>query len=88
MEFSVLSEEQRAKLKACTSSEEIIALAQEEGIELTEEQLDVIAGGGIWSDDAPIVTCPACGKSFENTEHLVSFNCPYCDAYLVPKMGW
>ena len=35
-----LSEEQVAKVKACKSHEELLALAKEEGVELTDEQLN------------------------------------------------
>ena len=45
MQFEDLTQEQLDKARACTSAEELIALAASEGIELTEEQLDVIAGG-------------------------------------------
>ena len=44
------------KAKACNTPEELFELAKEEGVELTEEQMDVIAGGkhghgeGNWSD--------------------------------------
>ena len=33
-----LSEEQIAKVKACKSHEELLALAKQEGVELTDEQ--------------------------------------------------
>ena len=45
MEFNDLTEEQKAKALACKSSEELIALAEAEGIELTEEQLNAVSGG-------------------------------------------
>ena len=41
-----LTEEQIAKVKACKNQEEMLALAKEESIELTEEQLNAINGGG------------------------------------------
>ena len=41
-----LSEEQIAKIKACKSQEEILQLAKKEGIELSEEQLEAVSGGG------------------------------------------
>ena len=44
-----LSEEQIAKIKACKTSEELLALAKAEGIELTDEQLEVISGGNFCS---------------------------------------
>ena len=40
-----LTEEQIAKIEACKSHEEMLALAKEEGIELTDEQLEAISGG-------------------------------------------
>ena len=45
MEFNDLTEEQKAKALACKSSEELIALAEAEGEELTEEQLSALSGG-------------------------------------------
>ena len=47
--LSNLTEEQKEKAKKCQSAEELIALAQQEGIELTDEQLEGIAGGVEWS---------------------------------------
>ena len=39
-----LSEEQIAKVKSCSSGEEIFAAAKQEGIELTDEQLAAVSG--------------------------------------------
>ena len=44
-----LTEEQIAKVKACKNHEELLALAKSEGIELTDEQLAAISGGGACS---------------------------------------
>ncbi len=41
-----LSEEQIKKVEECKSSEEILALAKAEGMELTDEQLEAVSGGG------------------------------------------
>ena len=41
-----LTPEQIEKVRACKNPEEILALAKEEGIELTDEQLEAISGGG------------------------------------------
>ena len=54
-----LTDEQVAKVKATKSHEELYALAKAEGIELTNEQLEVIRGGGICSAGYE-VTCPEC----------------------------
>ena len=43
--FKGLTEEQIAKVKACKNSEELLALAKREGIELTDEQLEAVSGG-------------------------------------------
>ena len=40
-----LTEEQIAKIKACKNQEEVLRLAKEEGLELTNEQLEAVAGG-------------------------------------------
>lgn len=41
-----LSEEQVKKVEACKSAEEILSLAKVEGIELSDEQLEAVTGGG------------------------------------------
>ena len=45
MDLNELTEEQKAKALACESPEELLALAREEGMELTDEQLEGVAGG-------------------------------------------
>ena len=40
-----LTVEQIQKVRACKSSEELLALAKEEGIQLTDEQLAAVNGG-------------------------------------------
>ena len=45
MEFKDLTEEQKAKLRECKSKEEFVFLAEEEGVELTDDVLEAIAGG-------------------------------------------
>ena len=56
-----LSEEQIEKVRACKSHEELLALAKEEGIELTDEQLAAVSGGGFCAS-TPEFTCPKCGS--------------------------
>ena len=60
-----LTEEQIAKVKACKNQEEIMAMAKQEGVQLTEEQLEAVNGGGCSSSDSSKV-CPNCGS--KNTE--------------------
>jgi len=50
MDLSNISEEQKAKFKACETPEEMLAAAREEGYELSEEELQAVSGGGqSWS---------------------------------------
>ena len=43
--YDDLSEGAKAKLKGCETPEEMLELAQEEGYELSDEQLEGISGG-------------------------------------------
>ena len=45
MDFDNLNDELKAKAKACTSPEELLDLAREEGFDLSDEELETIAGG-------------------------------------------
>ena len=57
MEFNDLTEEQKAQVMACKTADELVALAKAEGVELSEEQLDAIAGGdSFWCPTA--TSCP------------------------------
>ena len=60
-----LSDEQIARVKACKNQEEILKLAQEEGIELSSEQLEAVSGGCETTfkkySEVPDSVCPLCG---------------------------
>ncbi len=60
--------------------DEILAKAKDEGYELTEEQLEGIAGGGMW--DKPAADgCPKCGShdiSYSNIGQTMHFKCNKC----------
>ena len=64
-----LTEEQIAKVRSCKNHEELLELAKAEGIELTEEQLTAISGGGactVISDIGDKINpndCPKCGAN-------------------------
>ena len=64
-----LTEEQIAKIKECKNSDELLALARSEGIELNDEQLTAISGGGACSvisdigDKINPSDCPKCGAN-------------------------
>lgn len=51
LENMELSPELMAKAKACHTPEEVLALAQEEGYELSDEELEGIVGG--WEHPCP-----------------------------------
>ena len=45
MEFKDLTPEQKEKARACKTAEELVALAESEGMDLSDEQLESVAGG-------------------------------------------
>lgn len=55
-----LTPEQAEKAKAFETPEEILAFARENGVELSDEQLDKISGGEEWEEGE---TCPKCGST-------------------------
>ena len=59
-----LSAEQIAKVKACKNNEELLKLAKEENIELTDEQLAAVSGG--------------CGTSTREQNEIDMMQCPEC----------
>ena len=72
-----LTEEQIAKVKACKSQEEMLAVAKEEGIELTDEQLAAVSGGC----GTEIVECPKChgqAKRVGNAWEGYGYECSKC----------
>ena len=79
-----LSEEQIARVKACKNSDELLALAKEEGIELTDEQLTAISGGGACSvvsnlgDKINTFDCPFCGYNGKFDKDGNEITCPKC----------
>lgn len=50
MNFEDLTPEQQEKARACKTPEEVLALARQEGYELSDAELDGIAGGA-WACD-------------------------------------
>lgn len=48
MGFEDLTPEQMERVKACKTAEELVALAKDEGVELADDQLEAISGGGDW----------------------------------------
>lgn len=105
-----LTPEMIEKAKAAKTADELLALAKENGVEMTEEsaaayfaqlhptagelsddELDNVAGGGCYSDDRLVVTvgtqktcfvCKTCGALHESekTEHDIYGYMHFCDA--------
>jgi len=80
-----LTEEQVAKVKACKSTEEMLALAKNEGIELSDEQLEAVSGGGCSIPEQKPEVCPQCGKSdydertyTDGIYSITSYTCKHC----------
>ena len=48
MDLEGLSPELKEKVLACKTTEELFELAKNEGMELTDDQLDAVSGGTIW----------------------------------------
>ena len=46
MKFEDLTPKQQEMAKACTTPEDILALAKDEGYELSDEELETVSGGG------------------------------------------
>ena len=65
-----LTDEQIAKVKSCKTNAEALALAKEEGIELTDEQLEAVSGG-CYTDSKPAV-CPKCGAVNDYTVYVAA----------------
>ena len=50
MNYEDLTPEQQEKAAACKTPEDVLAFAKSEGFELTDEQLEDIAGGKSWQE--------------------------------------
>ena len=86
------TQEQLDKLRECKTPEDILALAQAEGYELTDDELQQVVGAGdgylvggsIWGDGPQYVAwCPHCGQKYYymDPEDPVDW-CPHCAAKL------
>ena len=76
-----LTEEQIAKVKQCKSHEELLALAKEEGVELTSEQMEAVRGGGCMSS----FKCPNCGS--HDYKKLAIYQVSGCSTYHCNECG-
>ena len=80
-----LTEEQVKKVENCESTEEVLALAKEEGVTLTDEQLEAVSGG---CGSEPTTKCKSCGA--KDGQKMVSggdafgrhrYRCTKCGEY-------
>ena len=62
--FEGLTPEQVERVKACKNQEELLKLAKEEGVELTDEQLNATSGGGLLCSTG--IHCPQCGAGYDD----------------------
>lgn len=74
-----LTEEQIAKVKACKNQEDLLKIAKEEGVTLTDEQLAAVSGGFCSSSDFKW-KCPKCGST--DTEVWERYNKGQRDEYV------
>lgn len=82
MEFKDLTPEQREKVASAKTPEEILAMAQQDGYELSDEELDQISGGQAWYEET-WVTCITCGHSWLKNlpdKGTITVKCPNCGA--------
>ena len=71
-----LTPEQLEAFKSCTTPESVLALAQSEGIELSDDELDTISGGG-WDDPIGIY-CPKCNSMLLGVKRGEKYTCYFC----------
>ena len=80
MNLDNLTPEQIEQAKTLRTTEELVKYAMENGVELTDEQKEKVAGGSVW-DDAQFseTTCTNCGKRVTWTGGSdTPVMCPYC----------
>lgn len=82
MDFENLEPELQDKLKACTTEEELRALAGSVGLSLEDLQLDGISGGAECSDVICFgLGCDSFQPCMEKAQPCRSFSNPTCKIY-------
>lgn len=80
MDFENLTPELRARMAACSTPAEMLALAGEENYELTDEELDQVVGGaGMWGPDNRL-KCPLCASGDLEPQGMHTYRCQNCHA--------
>lgn len=75
-----LTDEQIKKVMECKNSDEILALAKAEGVQLNEEQLEAVSGGACY-DGYTFLACPKCDNVCANVGERYSHH------YICDKCG-
>ena len=71
--------EEQAKLDACKTPEEMLALAKEVGYELSEDELEAISGG-LYDEKYKEQYCPTCNvKVYWQKSPKRGMRCPRCN---------
>lgn len=74
-----LTDEQIAKIMKCKTNEEALEVAKNEGIELTDEQLEAVSGGCLtWSRPVPCPKCQSPKTEWIWNEHPRHYLCHSC----------
>ena len=61
--FAQLSDEQKEQFRNCKDMDEVMKLAKEENVELTNDQLELLAGGGCTCENCYTKGCTRYGKA-------------------------
>lgn len=82
-----LTEEQIKMAKACSNASDLLQLAKDEGVELTDEQLDAISGGFCFGPQEQSINCPSChmGKGFVVQLDEDVYECKSCHLVFRPS---
>ena len=79
MDFKDITEEQAAKISKCSCPEDVLELAKQEGYELSDEEIEQIAGGSGWEHGR----CPICGSycRLHRATGAKCLNCGYDETF-------
>jgi len=80
MKFEDLTPKQQEMAKTCTTPEDIMTLAKNEGYELSDEELEAVSGGGWGGEKKYKVECQHCHQVFDAPESWLGcwVHCPLC----------